>query len=127
MSNSMGSRIHDKRISMNLTMKELGDKVGVQASAVNKWEKGLVENIKQSTIKKIADVLEVSPAWLLMGDEPEGRYSYVDTDAAVELMMDPANQEIIRSINLLTEDEKKDVLSYIEFLINKRERTKRPH
>lgn len=120
MTNSMGSRIHDKRIALNLTMKELGDKVGVQASAVNKWEKGLVENIKQSTIKKIADVLDVSPAWLLMGDEPKGKYSYVDTDAAVKLMMNPDNQEIIRNLNLLNDEEKKEVSNYIEFLIKKR-------
>ena len=46
-------------------MEELGKKVGVQRSAVNKWEKGVVTNIRSSTIAKIAYALDVSPVWLL--------------------------------------------------------------
>jgi len=69
--NTMGSRIHEKRMERGLTMKELADRIGVQASAVNKWEKGIVENIKRSTIQQMADIFECSPAWLLGYDEPE--------------------------------------------------------
>lgn len=41
----MGQRINQKRLEMGLTMEELGKMVGVGASAVNKWEKGNVENL----------------------------------------------------------------------------------
>lgn len=122
MSESMGNRIHDKRTSLNLTMQELGDKVGVQASAVNKWEKGMVENIKASTIKKLAVALDVSPAYLIMGDEPlpQGKYSYVDTSAIADLMLDPANKALVSIINEMTPDEKKELLDYASFLKKKR-------
>lgn len=67
--NKLAERIYQKRIEMGLTMKELGDKVGVQHSAVNKWEKGIVQNIKAETIKKLSEIFNVSPIWLMGWDE----------------------------------------------------------
>lgn len=61
---TMGERIFSRRKELGLTMEELGNKVGVQKSAVNKWEKGIVENMKQSTIVALAKALECSPVWL---------------------------------------------------------------
>ena len=66
---TMGERIKQCRIEKNLTMEELAEKVDVKKSAVNKWEKGLVQNLKRSTILKLAKLFEVSPNWL-MGWEP---------------------------------------------------------
>lgn len=62
---TIGDRIQDRRTYLGMTMEELGKKVGVQRSAVNKWEKGVVTNIRASTIAKIAYALDVSPVWLL--------------------------------------------------------------
>lgn len=56
---SLGTLISESRKNKGMTMQELGKAVGVQASAVNKWEKGIVSNIKQSTLIKIAEVLEI--------------------------------------------------------------------
>ena len=77
---TIGERIYYKRTELGMTMEELGQKTGVQKSAVNKWEKGYVENIKSGTIAKIATALDVSPLWLLgleeeqqKQDEEEGR------------------------------------------------------
>lgn len=66
---SMGLRIYQKRKEYGYTMEELGNLLGVNKTAVNKWEKGIVENIKQSTIKKMADIFECSPTWLMGLDE----------------------------------------------------------
>jgi len=65
----MGKRINQRRTELGFTMEELAKKVGVQPSAVNKWEKGIVSNIPQSRIKKIADALECSPVWIMGIDE----------------------------------------------------------
>lgn len=67
--NTMGDRIHNKRIECGLTMEELGKKIGVQKSAVNKYEKGEVENIKRSTIAKMAEIFNVRPSWLMGYDD----------------------------------------------------------
>lgn len=69
---TMGDRIHKKRIELGMTMDELGAKVGVQKSAVNKWEKNVVSNMKRSVISELATALEVTPIWLMYGDNPPG-------------------------------------------------------
>lgn len=70
----MGNRIKTMRISNNLTMEELGSRLGVGKSAVNKWEKGLVKNIKRSTIEKMAKIFGCSPIWLMGMDEEIASY-----------------------------------------------------
>jgi len=67
MEDSMGSRIREMRLQNDWTMEELGQRLGVQKSAINKWEKGMVENIKRSTIKDMSNLFGCSPAWLMFG------------------------------------------------------------
>lgn len=57
------------RLHRGLTQEELGELVGVQKSAINKYEKGRVVNIKRSTLQKLADALGVAPVDLLDDDE----------------------------------------------------------
>lgn len=53
------------RIRKNLTQEELGKRIGVTKSAVMKYEKGIVENIKRSTIIKLSRALGLSPLDIL--------------------------------------------------------------
>lgn len=57
----IGLLIKSKRIEKGLTQGELGDMLGVGNTAVYKWEKGIVRNIKRSTIQSLADILGISP------------------------------------------------------------------
>ena len=66
---TMGQRIKQKRTEYGLTMEELGNRLGVQKSAVNKWEKGEVLNIKRNYIMAMADLFHCSPAWLMGMDD----------------------------------------------------------
>jgi transcriptional regulator with XRE-family HTH domain len=52
-----------------MSQEELGRRVGVQRAAINKYEKGTVENIPLKTIEKIADVFEVSPTYIVGWNE----------------------------------------------------------
>lgn len=67
--NNMGMRIKLKRLEKGMTMEELANALGVKASAINKYEKGIVENIKRSTIKLMSEIFECDPAWLMGFDE----------------------------------------------------------
>lgn len=58
----VGKYIKSLRLSKGMTQEELGDVVGVKKAAVQKWESGLVQNLKRDTIKKLADFFEVSPS-----------------------------------------------------------------
>lgn len=61
----IGNRIKERRKALHLTQEELGAKVGVQKSAIAKYEKGVIINLKRSTIAKLAKALECDPVWLM--------------------------------------------------------------
>jgi repressor LexA len=68
----IGKRIRQKRIENNLTLKELGDKIGVASSTILRYEKGKINNIKLPVIESIANALNVNPSWLVLkSDSPE--------------------------------------------------------
>ena len=77
MQNNFGDFLKRKRLEKNLTQKQLAMELFVSESAVSKWEKGEVVNIKREYIDKMAKIFDVSPQWL-MGYEtaPEVTLTY---------------------------------------------------
>lgn len=73
---TMGEIIKKLRLDADMTQEDLGKQLGVQKSAVRKWEKGEVENIKRNTIQDMAKVFKVSPCYLMGWEDaynPNGR------------------------------------------------------
>jgi len=68
---TLGEKIHSLRISRNMTMDDLAREIGVQRSAVNKYEKGMVVNLKRSTISSLCRVFNVPSSYLLDDDPTE--------------------------------------------------------
>jgi len=66
---TIGEKIKARRLELNMTTEDLGKLIGVQRSAVSKYEKGRVE-LKASQIQAIAVALNVLPVDLL-DDCPE--------------------------------------------------------
>ena len=66
----IGRRIKEARIAKGLTQQELGDQIGVQKSAIAKYESGRVVNIKRSTLQKIAQALDLAPSELIFDEAP---------------------------------------------------------
>ncbi len=66
-----GEKIHKLRIQNKLTLKKLGDMVGVERSTVAKWESGIITNMKRDKILKVSEVLGTTPAYLMGWDEDE--------------------------------------------------------
>ena len=60
-----GDRIYNLRTARGYTLQELGDKIGVTASTVRKWESGVIETIRSDKINKLAKALDVTPGYLL--------------------------------------------------------------
>ena len=58
----IGTYIKTLRVQNNLTQEELGKLVGVQRAAVQKWESGVTQNLKRTTIQKLAEYFHVSPS-----------------------------------------------------------------
>lgn len=68
---TMGQRIRTLRKEHDMSMEELGQRLGVGKSAILKYEKGQVENLPRSTIEKMAIIFGVTPSYLMCFDEWE--------------------------------------------------------
>ena len=67
---TIGEKIKARREELHMTTEELGQKIGVQRSAISKYEKGRVD-LKGEQIIKIAKALDISPVLLLSDDDPD--------------------------------------------------------
>lgn len=65
---NIGRRLRRAREAKRLTQKEVAEKIGIHNSTLGKYELGEREP-DFDTIKKLAEVYEVSPVWLLIGSE----------------------------------------------------------
>jgi transcriptional regulator with XRE-family HTH domain len=68
----MGERIKQLRDEKELTQEQVGAVIGVQRSAVRKYEKGEVVNMPISSIKKLAEFFQVQPTYLMGWSEEKG-------------------------------------------------------
>ena len=68
--NSLGVKIRNARKSKGLTQEELGKLLGVEKSAVAKYENGRIVNLKHATLIKLSEILGISPAELINDDQP---------------------------------------------------------
>lgn len=71
-----GDVIKKLRIEHNLTQEQLGEKLGVQKSAIAKYENGRVKNLKRSTIQKMAELFDVSSLLFLGFDDEQLKSKY---------------------------------------------------
>lgn len=66
---TMGQRIKELRLQKGWTQEELGNKLGLQKSAIAKYENGRVSNLKASTILRMAEAFNVMPSYLMGWDD----------------------------------------------------------
>lgn len=62
--------IRDRRTQLNMTIKELAEKVGVTEATVSRWETGDIATVKHKYVQPLADALHVSPLELI-GSRPD--------------------------------------------------------
>lgn len=80
----VGQIIKSARLEKGLTQEELGKLVGVQKSAIAKYENGRVVNIKRSTLKKLAAALDLKGSDLI---EEKEKPTDVDSGLSPERKM----------------------------------------
>ena len=67
----VGQKIKTARLEKGLTQEELGKIVGLQKSAIAKYESGRVVNIKRSTLQKLAKALDLRGSDLIIENNPK--------------------------------------------------------
>lgn len=81
-----GDRLRKLRQDKNLTLEELGEKLGVSHATIYKYEKGEIANMKQSTIKKLSEIFGVSPVYIMGLDIDNPSIRMVDKVRSVPIL-----------------------------------------
>lgn len=105
---TMGEKIKARRLELGMSQEELAHKIGYASkSSINKIEVGERE-LRQTKIKQVAEVLDVSPLYLI---EPE---------KTVAEFLTPAQQKLLERLTVAVgklSDEKVDsIIRYINFV-----------
>lgn len=103
-----GERIRYYRKLNNITMVELAHRIGVQHSAIYKYETGKVTNIPIGNINKMADVFG-TPARELV--------DWISDDPIPDLELNAEEKAIITLYRKLTERNKQTIKSYLDFIL----------
>ena len=121
---NIGEKIKNARLSKGYTQEELGKLIGVQKSAVAKYEKGRVVNIKRSVLAKIAQVLEIPPVELVSDIEEkpvETANKLADWYLGLEYKEDESVEflTMIDEYKQLDESKQAQVREYVHFLLGR--------
>ena len=104
----IGQKIKQARISKGLTQEELGNLVGLQKSAIAKYENGRVVNIKRSTLQKLAQALDLRGSDLIIETDPKEA-----AELSARVLMDGELMEAIEKYYTLTAEKQKMVRDLI--------------
>ncbi|GHU64113.1 hypothetical protein FACS189418_8550 [Clostridia bacterium] len=97
----MGQIIWELRKQNHMTQEELASKLGLQKSAIAKYENGRVTNMKRSVIQEMAKIFHVSPAHLLGFEDTTSRlYTYY------KMLNEAGKQKALETLQDLTEIQK---------------------
>lgn len=107
---NVGEKIKAARIAKGLTQEELGNIVGVQKSAIAKYENGRVVNIKRSTLQALAQALGLRGSDLIIDSAPDSKEkSSEDEKTAPELS--ESVKKLINVMSQLTPENQRIVLA----------------
>jgi transcriptional regulator with XRE-family HTH domain len=107
----IGQKIKEARNKKKLTQQELGELIGVQKSAIAKYESGRVVNIKRSTLQKIASALDMRPSELIFESSPKDTANF-----HVRIISDFELMDALKEYYKLSEDNKRVIRDLIQNL-----------
>lgn len=106
MGTKKGDIIRNLRISKNMTQEEVGKVIGTSKQTLHKYETGIITNIPQDKIEALANLFDVSPAYI-MGWETK----YEDVNVvSLENKLSKPEKELIDNYNKSNEDGKQIIL-----------------
>lgn len=100
---NIGQRIREIRKSKNLTMLELGNRVGITENNISRYERGIIKDIPFENINKIAEALDVDLYYLLTGEvlKDINKYIYKIEPMLKKIKLSKENKkELIEELNL---------------------------
>ena len=111
---TVGERIRKLRKEKGLTQEELGNLLGVKKAAVQKYESGLVQNLKQATIQRLCEIFNREPNYFILTDR-ELEVSLREEVVFIERIERKYGKEVVSIIEIfidLDDEGKEKVLKY---------------
>ena len=104
----IGQKIKEARLAKGLTQEELGNLVGLQKSAIAKYENGRVVNIKRSTLQKLAKALDLRGSDLIIESNPQEA-----AELSAKVLLDGELMDVIEKYYTLTAEKQKMIRDLI--------------
>lgn len=104
----IGKKIKEARLAKNLTQEELGNIVGLQKSAIAKYENGRVVNIKRSTLQKLAQALDLRGSDLIIESNPKEA-----AELSAKVLLDGELMDVLEKYYTLSAEKQKMVRDLI--------------
>lgn len=108
---SIHARIRQRREALGLSQSELARRLGVSYQTVQMWERepdpsrpGTSTAPKRARLAEVAQILGVTPEWLLTGRDPEGRAYDPIADQLVSIyrtLPDELQEVLVQQANAL--------------------------
>lgn len=108
---TMGEKIKQCREELELSQEKLGELLNppVNKAAINKWEKGTVENIKRTHIQQLARIFKISPCDLMCWEE-------VSQNVLQQPKVMTLTDELVQIFSELNKEGQEDVLKYLHYI-----------
>ena len=115
---NVGEKIRTARLNKGMTQEELGKALGVQKSAIAKYENGRVVNIKRSTLKNISDILGIAPSELIFDAyiEEEQKKNDIQADIILRMRTDSNFMSAVESLYKLDKDKLQSINNMLHTL-----------
>jgi transcriptional regulator with XRE-family HTH domain len=107
----VGMLIKEARLAKGLTQEQLGKLVGVQKSAIAKYESGRVVNIKRGTLQGLAKALDLKGSDLIIQANPKEA-----AELSARVLIDSDLRETVELYSVLSEENKRIVKDLIRSL-----------
>lgn len=108
-------KMKERREELNITLKEIGDEIGVKEATVQRYESGNgIKSVPYDNIVKISKVLKCTPAYLMGWTE--------DKKNTEHYQQGEENAELIKKYSQLSHPNKMAVLTLIENLLSAQEK-----
>jgi transcriptional regulator with XRE-family HTH domain len=104
---NVGQRIKNRRKELKLSVDKLAELIGKNRATIYRYENNEIENMPYDVIEPLADVLQVSPAYLMGWEEKEEREEKEQTIAA-HLDGELSKDDLEQVVNLIEHLKKKN-------------------
>ena len=116
----IGARIKFIRKQKGITLADLGARLGISESNMQRYESGKIASVSIDFINRLASILEVKPEWLIgwdKDDTPQGYYLDSETAEYAEcLRTHPSARLLFSASRGISKEDMEKAVEYIELL-----------